>query len=314
MKVNFWGVRGSYPAPGAATNRYGGNTACVEVRAEGAPPIIIDAGTGIRKLGKELMQSEFGAGRGSACLLVSHTHWDHIQGLPFFAPLYQKGNRLEVFARQRDTQLRSVFASQTESPYFPVPFDSVKAEVMWHELVEGEQFDIGSVRVSCSRLNHPWIALAYRLECRGRSLAYVSDTAPFRDLLLEDKFISRPPAPGAPLTPEDAAKLEAMRQGVVRLCQGADLIIYDTQFTSEEYLQKPHWGHSCPDDGVEIARAAGARSLALFHHSPERSDDELDAILAVCRARHPDLSIVAAAESLAIDLDVAVQGGGGACK
>lgn len=308
MKVRFWGVRGSYPVPGPGTVRYGGNTSCVEVRPcddDSGPRIIIDAGTGLRKLGKELMAREFGEGRGAAHLLVSHTHWDHIQGLPFFAPMYQRGNRFQVYARHRDdTHLRAVFASQSDTPYFPVPFDKVQAEVSFRELVEGAEFEIGPVKVSCTRLNHPWIAMAYRLECEGAVLAYVTDTAPFRDILIEEEFIRQPPQPGEPLKPEDAQKLAAMRAGVVRLCEGADLVIYDTQFTPEEYLQKPHWGHSTADDAIEIARDAGAKALALFHHAPERSDDAIDAIVAACRTSVPagSLSILAAAESLEVTL------------
>jgi phosphoribosyl 1,2-cyclic phosphodiesterase len=267
------------------------------------PRIIIDAGTGIRKLGKDMMLGDFGEGRGVAHLLVSHTHWDHIQGLPFFAPLYHAGNKLFVYARQRDdTHLRAVFASQTDSPYFPVPFANAQADVAFRELVEGVRFEIGPVKVSCTRLNHPWIAMAYRLDHDGRSVAYVTDTAPFRDILIEQEFITTPPKPGDPLKPADAAKLSAMRDGVVRLCDGADLVIYDTQFTPEEYLQKPHWGHSCPDDAIEIARAAGAKAVVLFHHAPERTDDQIDALLAAHRQRTPDLQLIAAAEGLELQL------------
>jgi phosphoribosyl 1,2-cyclic phosphodiesterase len=307
VKVRFWGVRGSYPVPGPDTNRYGGNTSCVEVRPEagddGAPLIIIDAGTGLRKLGKEMMQGACGSGSGTAHLLVSHTHWDHIQGLPFFAPLYTEGNKLFVYARQRDdTHLRAVFATQTDSPYFPVPFDKAQADVLFRELVEGVRFEIGPVKVACTRLNHPWIAMAYRLDYGGCSLAYVTDTAPFRDILIEQEFITTPPRPGDPLKPEDAAKLKEMRDGVVRLCEGADLVIYDTQFTPEEYLQKPHWGHSCPEDAIEIARAAGAKGVVLFHHAPERTDEQIDALLDKARAEAPDLSVLAAAEGLEVTL------------
>lgn len=306
MKVRFWGVRGSYPVPGPDTNRYGGNTSCVAVRAgddRDSPLIIIDAGTGIRKLGKEMMQSEFGEGQGTAHLLVSHTHWDHIQGLPFFSPVYQKGNQFFVYARQRDdTHLRAVFASQTDSPYFPVPFENVQADVAFRELVEGARFEIGPVKVRCTRLNHPWIAIAYRLDYEGRSLCYVTDTAPFRDILIEQEYIRQPPKPGAPLKREDAAKLAAMRDGVVRLCEGADLVIYDTQFTPEEYRQKPHWGHSCPEDAIEIARAAGAKGVVLFHHAPERTDDQIDELVARHRKEAPDLDVVAASEGLEITL------------
>ena len=308
MKVNFWGVRGSYPVPGPDTNRYGGNTSCVEVRIDddpAAPRIIIDAGTGLRKLGKEMMLGEAGEGKGAAHLLVSHTHWDHIQGLPFFAPLYQKGNQLFVYARQRDDRhLQSVFASQTDSHYFPVPFDEAQADVHFRELMEGVHFEIGPVKVACTRLNHPWIAMAYRLEYAGKIVTYVTDTAPFRDILIEQEFIRQPPRPGDPLTQEDAEKLATMRDGVVRLCDGADLVIYDTQFTPEEYAQKPHWGHSCPEDAIEIARAAGAKNVVLFHHSPERTDDQIDALLEYQRSITKDIGLVAAAEGMTLTAGV----------
>jgi phosphoribosyl 1,2-cyclic phosphodiesterase len=258
----------------------------VEVRPHGGDPIIIDAGTGIRRLGKQLMLDAFGDGRGTAHLLISHTHWDHIQGLPFFSPLYKRGNTLHLFARQRDdTHLRAVFESQTEEPYFPVPMASLKAEICFHELMEGQSFDIGTAKISCTRLNHPWIAIAYRVDVDGASLVYASDTAPFRDILLEHEFIAKPPVLGGPLDPRDAAKLWAMRESLLRLCQGVDLLIYDTQFTTEEYRSRPHWGHSTPDDAIEIALEARVKSLVLYHHAPARSDDEQDAILDVCRIK-----------------------------
>lgn len=305
MKIRFWGVRGSYPVPGPQTNRYGGNTSCVEVRPKDGPHIIIDAGTGVRRLGKEMMQTAFGEGKGAAHLLISHTHWDHIQGMPFFAPLYQSGNELYVYARQRDdTHLRAVFASQTDDPYFPVPFNAVKADVAFRELVEGAQFYLGSVRVSCQRLNHPWIAMAYRLDCDGASVVYATDTAPFRDILLENEYIKAPPRFGEPPNAEHAAKLQMMRAGIIELCRGADLVIYDTQFTSDEYRNRPHWGHSTPEDAIEIALAARAKSLALFHYAPERTDDEQDAILAATRAQvaGQGLEIIGAREQLEITL------------
>lgn len=305
MKVRFWGVRGSIPVPGPQTNRYGGNTSCVEVRPRTGQQIVIDAGTGLRKLGKELMQGPLGEGKGAAHLLISHTHWDHIQGMPFFAPLYQQGNQLYVYARQRnDTHLRAVFASQTDDPYFPVPFNAVKADVAFRELVEGARFEIGPVKVACTRLNHPWIAMAYRLECDGASVVYSTDTAPFTDILLENEFIATPPRPGQPLPEEQAAKLRAMREGLVDLCRGADFLIYDTQFTPDEYRAKPHWGHSTPYDAIDVALAAKVKTLALFHHAPERTDDQQDAILAEVRGRTAGsgLQIVAAHEGLEVEL------------
>ena len=304
MKVRFWGVRGSIPVPGPQTNRYGGNTSCVELEAEGCAPIIIDAGTGIRRLGKELAQREFREGRGTAHLLISHTHWDHIQGLPFFSPLYTRGNRLHLYARRRDTHLRAVFASQTDGPYFPVSLDELRADVEFHELGDSHAFEIGPARVRCTRLNHPWIALAYRVEVGGRSVVYASDTAPFTDILFEHEFIGHPPAPGEAIDPDKASALGAMRQALVELCRGVDLLIYDTQFTPEEYRQKPHWGHSTPDDAISVAREAGVRQLCLYHHAPHRTDDEQDAILASYQqaVAGKGLTLVAAQEGMTIDV------------
>src|SRR5688572_15939869 len=164
MRVRFWGVRGSLPVPGPRTERYGGNTSCVEVQSDAGTRIVIDAGTGIRRLGKELMRSDFESGKGTAHILVSHTHWDHIQGLPFFSPLYRAGNHLYVYARHRDdAHLRTVFASQTEAPYFPVPFKEARAQVSFRELEDSARFEIHDVRVTCARLNHPYVATAYAL-------------------------------------------------------------------------------------------------------------------------------------------------------
>jgi phosphoribosyl 1,2-cyclic phosphodiesterase len=304
MNIRFWGVRGSFPVPGPTTNRYGGNTSCVEVRPSTGQHIIIDAGTGIRRLGKEMMQGAFSEGKGAAHLLISHTHWDHIQGLPFFAPLYHAGNKFFVYARQRDdTHLRAVFASQSDDPYFPVPFNSVQADVSFRELVEGARFEIGDVRVGCTRLNHPWIAMAYRLDADGASVVYATDTAPFTDVLLENEYIRKPPKIGDPLNPEHAAKLKVMRDGLVDLCRGADLLIFDTQFTVDEYRQRPHWGHSTPNDAVEIALAAGVKKLALFHHAPERTDEQLDGILAETRALvGSSVEVIAAHEQMELTL------------
>jgi phosphoribosyl 1,2-cyclic phosphodiesterase len=307
MRVRFWGVRGSLPVPGLKTERYGGNTSCVEVRSASGTRVVVDAGTGIRKLGKELSQGESEGAPSNVHLLISHTHWDHIQGLPFFSPLYQAGNSLHVYARKRDDlHLRAVFASQTDDPYFPIPFDEAKADIAFRELMDSAEFEISDVAVACARLNHPYIATAYRLSVDGASVVYVSDTAPFSDILFEDRFIARPPSPGAELPKADRDKLAAMRQGVARLCEGADLVIYDTMFTNDDYRKLPHYGHSRPADAIEICREAGARRLALFHHAPERSDGEVDAILAdaqalVAREKIP-LEVVAAYEGMDLTL------------
>jgi phosphoribosyl 1,2-cyclic phosphodiesterase len=284
MKVRFWGVRGSLPVPGPRTERYGGNTSCVEVITGAGTRIIIDAGTGIRRLGKELMQTEFESGAGRAHILVSHTHWDHIQGMPFFAPLYRQGNRFHVYARQRvDRSLKAVFAGQNGAPYFPVPFEAARADIDFREIADDAQFEVEDARVLSTRLNHPYIATAYAVVADGAKVAYVSDTAPFADILFGHEFVAGPPPPGAVLPDADRAALAAMRSSVVRLCEGADLVIYDTMFTADDYRMMPHYGHSRPADALAICHDAGARTLALYHHAPERSDDEVDAMLATAR-------------------------------
>ena len=139
LQLKIWGCRGSIPTPGESTVRFGGNTSCVEVRPKGAGPIIIDAGTGLRRLGKSLMEEQFGEGKGKTSILISHTHWDHVQGLPFFSPLYRAGNRVHIFARQRDMHLEAVFSQQHNAPYFPVPLAAMQADMHFHELIEGDR-------------------------------------------------------------------------------------------------------------------------------------------------------------------------------
>ncbi|HSS00634.1 MAG TPA: MBL fold metallo-hydrolase [Kofleriaceae bacterium] len=307
MKVRFWGVRGSIPVPGRATSRYGGNTSCVEVRPRGGSPIIIDAGTGLRRLGKALMEESFRDGRGQAAILISHTHWDHVQGLPFFSPLYRAGNRIDIFARQRDTHLAAVFSQQHGAPYFPVPLSAMHADMSFHALVEDAPFELGRAKITSTRLNHPWIALAYRIEVDRAAVVYCSDTAPFTDLLLGREFVVQPPSLDQPLSPDTAAELARLRAGVIALARGADLLIYDTQFTLSEYRLRPHWGHSHPDDAIAVARDAAVKRLCLFHHAPLRSDDENDAILAryrkVCRDSGDPFEVLSAYEGLEIDLE-----------
>jgi ribonuclease BN (tRNA processing enzyme) len=206
-----------------------------------------------------------------------------VQGLPFFSPLYRAGNQIEIFARRRDTHLEAVFSQQHGAPYFPVPMSAMQADMSFHALTEGARFELGRAKITSTRLNHPWTALAYRIDVDRAAVVYCSDTAPFTDLLLGQEFVGKPPALDEPLPPDIAAELARLRAGVVALASGADLLIYDTQFTYDEYRLRPHWGHSHPDDAVAVARDAKVKQLCLFHHAPLRSDDDNDAILAKYR-------------------------------
>jgi phosphoribosyl 1,2-cyclic phosphodiesterase len=275
MKIKFWGVRGSFPVPGDNTIKYGGNTSCVEVTTDSGMEIIIDAGTGIRCLGDELMKKNFGRGRGKAHIFISHTHWDHIQGLLYFRPVYIAGNEFYIFARKLDDKnLKNIFFAQTEDPYFPVHFDNLLADVHFKELSEGDIFMLKDVEVRTERLNHPWIALGYRFQDENGSVAYISDTAPFKKVLLEKKYYANAPDENGQKSIQK--ELEKLEKKVLDMVKNVDVLIYDSHFTAEEYLQFPHWGHSTPEEGIELAVKAKAKSLVLFHHAPERDDKTLD--------------------------------------
>ena len=291
MKVRFWGTRGSIPSPGPRTLRYGGNCSCVEVRTASGELFIIDAGTGIRELGLELLKSP----PVDAHLLLSHTHWDHISGFPFFPPAFVPSNTLTIYAaRNIDKRLEDVMAGQMEYTYFPVTLGDLPSDIQYRELLE-ESFTVGSARITTHYLNHTSICMGYRIEADGRSVAYVSDHEPYGLAL----FGSDPP-------PDKIGR--GLRDGVVHVgdrrliewVNGADLVIQDTQYTPEEYPKKIGWGHGSADYVTDVAALSGARRLALFHHDPLHDDDSIDRIVDYCRARVAEagasLEVFAAAE------------------
>ena len=291
MKIRFWGTRGSIPSPGPRTVRYGGNCSCVEVRTRGGELFIIDAGTGIRELGLSLM----GEQPVVAHIMLSHTHWDHISGFPFFPPAFVPSNTLTIYAaRNIDKRLEDVMAGQMEYTYFPVTLGDLPAELNYRELLE-ETFSIGSARITTHYLNHTSICMGYRIEAEGRSVAYVSDHEPYGLAL----FGTDPPA-------ERIGR--GLRDGVVHVgdkrliewIRGVDLVIQDTQYTPEEYPKKIGWGHGSADYVTDVAILAGVRRLALYHHDPLHDDDTVDQIVEYCRARVAEagasLDVFAAAE------------------
>jgi phosphoribosyl 1,2-cyclic phosphodiesterase/FixJ family two-component response regulator len=283
MYVRFWGTRGSIATPGPQTTHYGGNTSCVEVRTDDGTLIVLDCGTGARELGWHLVRTAARPIR--LHLLLSHTHWDHIQGFPFFAPAFLPDTELHLYApRGFQQSLEEALAGQMRYPYFPVTLDDLRSRIRYTQLEEG-CLRIGRVRVETQYLNHTAPALAYRLS-RGRTtIAYVTDHEPF----------GPPTARGFP-HPGD--------QHHIAFLKGADLLIHDAQYTLEEYCGKAGWGHSPIEYATDVALAAGAGRLALFHHDPGHGDQMMKDIEAATQQRVAalagELEVFAAAEGLAL--------------
>lgn len=290
MRVRFWGTRGSVPTPGATTIRYGGNTSCVEVRAADGTLVILDCGTGAISLGRDLLSN--GAEPVQGAFLIGHTHWDHIQGFPFFAPLFFPHNRWTVYGPGGlDRQIAKGLASQMVYEHFPLPFDALEANIQIQHLAEGT-FDVGSIRVTTQYLNHPVFTLGYRLEADGVTVIYATDFEPFFLQSLKASPVRKP------VHHED--------QRHIRFLEGADLIIHDAQYTLDEFPFKTGWGHMPIECCVDYAVLAGARRLALFHHDPVRDDATIDQLVACAseRARNNGhaLEVFAAAEGQIVDL------------
>ena len=285
LTVRFWGTRGSVPAPGPNTVRYGGNTPCLEVRTAAGALLIFDAGTGIRELGKELTARANGSPI-TADVFLSHAHWDHIQGLPYFAPLFARGNRFTFWSTTALMPAVDRALHEQMSPsVFPVPLDEVGSTVAFRALGDTHKGDGYLLRPHPAR--HPGGALAYRVSAMGdgaRAMVYVSDNE------LGD-------APGY-------TARAGWRDDLVAFARGASLLVHDAMYTVPEYASHRGWGHSHIADTVALALDAEVERLALFHHSPERSDAEVDSLVEECRAmvkrRGAKLEVVAAAEGLTL--------------
>jgi phosphoribosyl 1,2-cyclic phosphodiesterase len=279
LRVTFWGVRGSIPTPGYETSRYGGNTLCVELKFSACRrTLIIDAGSGIRRLGDDLLARSGPADGLALDLLLSHTHLDHILGLPFFGPLYRRDTRLTLYGPtiSPEDRLEEVIGGQLCYRYFPVRQVELAATITYVDLREGI-YDLGDgITLTATYLNHPLLCMGYRLDWRGRSVCTAFDTEPFRNL-----FISDPEDPGydaiMALEGEQAAREADLR--MQSFFRGADLLIHDGQYTEQEYQAgRTGWGHSSIEQAIRAAETAGCRRLALIHHDPMRSDAELDGL------------------------------------
>lgn len=287
MQITFWGVRGSYPVPGAATVRYGGQTSCVEVRTASGETVIVDAGTGMRQLGNKLAREASGQ-PAQYHVLLSHVHWDHIQGLPFFSPAYIPGTRISVYALlTAANELDQVIGGITRHEFFPMPLEAVPAQFDFHQVEPGVDFVVGAFHITPIALNHPFGSVGYRIDADGSSVAYVADTAPFDQVLHKQHFLSGP----EPLSEDDRVALAAMREALVARLRGVDTAIYDTHFLPEEYARFPHYGHSTPDQALAICREAGVRRLVLYHHAPGHTDEQMDQVAATYLAKGAQLGI-----------------------
>ena len=250
MEVTFWGVRGSFPCPLSTHMRYGGNTSCVAVQC-GKHLVVLDAGTGIRALGQSILRGP----QKKINLLLSHVHWDHINGFPFFDPAYQAGFQIDIRAghlKHQGHSTKDIMAHQMGEPTFPIKLDALSAELSFTDFRSGETFSLDNeIQVRTAPLSHPNEATAYRIEYQDQSMCYVTDTEHTNGTL-------------------DTT--------ILNLIQGTDLVIYDSTYTDTEYETRAGWGHSTWQEGVRLARAAGAKRLAIFHHDPDHDDAFMDEV------------------------------------
>jgi phosphoribosyl 1,2-cyclic phosphodiesterase len=295
MRVTFHGVRGSTPCDGPQLARYGGNTSCVAVEVEGQAPIVFDLGTGLRNFGLAMLeegrQSDF-----HGTVLLSHLHWDHVQGLPFFVPMHCGGSTLDVYGpRQEEGPLGEVFTGMMRPPYFPITPEQLEGTVSFHDVGE-DDFPVSTTAKVRSRwIRHVGPTLGYRLDWQGISIAYLSDHGQGCGMGV----------PGGRQRGRDGHGDDFVPQDVLELCDGVDLLIHDAQHTPDEFENKRHWGHCTVDYAVHVAKEAGVQRLALFHHDPAHSDDQIDLLLRAARDTADHIGageVLAAAEGLVLEL------------
>ncbi|MFA5833471.1 MAG: MBL fold metallo-hydrolase [Bacteroidota bacterium] len=275
MKLKFWGVRGSIPTPGKSTVKYGGNTPSLELRLDNNELIILDAGTGIRNLGDHLIANGESI---KTYILITHPHWDHIQGFPFFKPAFISGNEITVIGTDREEiDLEHIIADQMKKIYFPIQLNELKANIHFRSIQE-EEFKIFDARVRTLYVNHPGFTVAYRIDYKGKSLVYVSDNEPF-DKQSATRMTNFEPVVLKKFLEQNGDP----NQRIVDFAQGADIFIHDATYTPEEYVDKVGWGHSHYLFTLKLANDANVKHCVLFHHEPNRIDETVDKILEKCK-------------------------------
>lgn len=301
MYLKLWGVRGSIPCPGHFTRKYGGNTPCLELRiGEERRLIIIDAGSGIRELGNYLMTYDLPEGPLDIDLFLTHTHWDHIMGFPFFAPIYHPETKLRIFGPVsfESEPLEEVIGGQMAHRYFPVNLRELKSTIEYNRLQEISEIDLGGGLILRTKLlNHPLMTLGYRFEYKGKVFCTCYDTEPYHNF-----FAADPDDPDYDeiMVREGEEVAEEMSSLLENFFRGADLLIHDAQYTDEEYEQlRRGWGHSPMGAAIASAKRANVKKLALFHHDPERTDSELDVLeKQLCGKKGNDLEVFFAREGM----------------
>jgi phosphoribosyl 1,2-cyclic phosphodiesterase len=274
LSVRFWGDRGSIPCPGPATVKYGGNTSCLEIRAD-KRLVIIDFGTGIKPLGDWLMANDFKNGPINTDIFITHTHWDHIMGFPMFTPIFIPTSKLRIRGpvSYEDDTLESIIGAQLSYRYWPVRQSELSAHIEYDQIKE-TSLDLGDgLWVTTKYLNHPILCLGYRFEYKGKSIVTAYDNEPFRNLFPTD--------PADPSYDEDAAReggLAAREENekLLRFFLGADILIHDAQYTAAEYEAHLGWGHSSYEHAINSAHKARVKKLVFFHHDPNRTDEQLE--------------------------------------